>query len=331
MNTPHSSAAAKEKMIPCEICGSRQFTVYLEASQKYSMGLPRDPSDRYSAASFDQTHGQIVSCKNCGLIFINPRPPANFIIDAYRNAVDPEYLSEEKARGATAQRFLKLVHKFKRHGRILDVGCAAGFFLKNAREAGWEPFGVEPSRWLAGISRSRFRLDIKDRTLQESRFPDGFFDAVTFWDSLEHTPDPYNELCEAYRVMKEGGHLFISYPNIDCLLVHIFGQRHWWFTPGHLFYFNRQSLSRIARNAGFEPVYSGVHFPRYSVEYLSLRLKHFSPAIHKSLHSICRSLKINNMIIPCYASQALLVAIKPCIKETADHESGIVMSSTAGR
>lgn len=309
MNLPSLHTACEEE-IPCPACGSREFSILIADAREHSRDLLIDRARRYSSASFDRAHGRIVSCMGCGLVFINPRPPAVVVTGAYREAVDPVYLADERAREATMRRLLRLVEKFERRGTLLDVGCAAGYFVKTARGAGWSSYGVEPAHWLANLGRERFRLDIGACTLREARYPDGRFDVVTFWDTLEHMPEPLDELREANRVVKDGGHLFISFPNIACPLVKIFGRYHWWFTPGHLLYFSRRTLSRMIEKAGFTPVQYHLYFPYYSLGYLAERLAPYSPRLKGAIQSACRLLHMDRAVIPCYTSQMVLVAVK---------------------
>ena len=93
------------------------------------------------------------------------------------------YVSQEEGRLKTFSQGIKLVETYAPNkGKILDVGCAAGFFLNVAKHNGWETYGVEPSRWMSDWGNQRFNLNIKNGTLREAAFPDNFFDVVTMWD-----------------------------------------------------------------------------------------------------------------------------------------------------
>ncbi len=61
------------------------------------------------------------------------------------------YVSQAAARLNTFKKYIRLVERFAPDkGRILDVGAAAGFFMKAAQENGWDVYGVELSRWEKG-------------------------------------------------------------------------------------------------------------------------------------------------------------------------------------
>jgi SAM-dependent methyltransferase len=87
------------------------------------------------------------------------------------------------------------------------------------------------------------------------------FDSVLLMDVLEHLPDPAPVLAEARRLLRPGGRLFVSVPNVANLTVRLallFGR----FEYGdrgimdrtHLRFFTRKSALRMLRNAGFEVV-----------------------------------------------------------------------------
>jgi ubiquinone/menaquinone biosynthesis C-methylase UbiE len=142
----------------------------------------------------------------------------------------------------------------KRHDnntKLLDVGCGEGFFLFNATEAGYITKGVELSRNSAEYARSEFGLDVETGLLEEAHFPENYFDVVTLWQVLEHLSQPLIVLEEAYRVLKPGGVLVVSTPDIGGVPAKIL-QRKWWnIRRIHVNQFTTGSLVNILGNAGF--------------------------------------------------------------------------------
>ena len=97
-------------------------------------------------------------------------------------------------------------------GTVLDVGCGGGGFLSQCRAKGWRTVGVEPSRD-AAIHARRRGLEIHSQTWPASIIADESVEAVTFINVLDHLPDPFEALREAFRVLKPGGLLYIRVPN----------------------------------------------------------------------------------------------------------------------
>ena len=136
-------------------------------------------------------------------------------------------------------------------GCLLDVGCGNGRFLAQMRELGWEVMGVEPDSEAARIARKRFGLDVFQGTLEEAKFPDNSFDAITMNHVIEHVPDPIGLLAECRRILKPDGKMVMVTPNIQSLGRYLFGKA-WlhWDPPRHLVLFSPKSLRACAERAG---------------------------------------------------------------------------------
>ena len=92
----------------------------------------------------------------------------------------------------------------KRHrgsGRLLDIGCNYGIFLRLAREAGYEVCGIDISRPAVKYAREKLKLEVLHTTIKQARFPTGSFDIITMFGVLEHLNDPLGDLKEIYRVL----------------------------------------------------------------------------------------------------------------------------------
>ena len=79
-------------------------------------------------------------------------------------------------------------------GRLLDVGCAAGYFLDEARRSGWDVAGVDVSEWARRQARDLFGLEVLGSLEAAAEHRPGGFDAVTLFQVLEHMPDPRSAL-----------------------------------------------------------------------------------------------------------------------------------------
>ncbi|MBC7260975.1 MAG: class I SAM-dependent methyltransferase, partial [Chloroflexi bacterium] len=136
-------------------------------------------------------------------------------------------------------------------GRLLDVGCGNGMFLERMRQLGWEVAGVEPDAAAVAVAREKMGLDVFQGSLEDAKFPDEHFDAITMNHVIEHVPDPIGTLKECCRVLKPGGKLVVVTPNIGSMGYQVFGE-HWrgLEVPRHLHIFSPQSLRAAAERAG---------------------------------------------------------------------------------
>lgn len=137
-------------------------------------------------------------------------------------------------------------------GRLLDVGCATGGFLHEARLAGCSILGVEPSPFAADMASRRLGIPLAPCTLSEAQLPSNHCDWITLWDVLEHLHDPVATVAETFRILKPGGLLLFSTGDAGSLWARLTG-RFWPLLtpPQHLYYFTRHSVSLLLTQEGF--------------------------------------------------------------------------------
>ncbi|MCI2424435.1 class I SAM-dependent methyltransferase [Candidatus Acetothermia bacterium] len=138
-------------------------------------------------------------------------------------------------------------------GKLLDVGCGNGRFLVRMQELGWEVTGVEPDGEAAKVALERFGLSVHEGALEEVAFPDDTFDAITMSHVVEHLPDPISTISECRRILKKGGRLVVTVPNIESLSYRIY--REAWRgleVPRHLFLFSSPTLRACVERSGLQ-------------------------------------------------------------------------------
>jgi SAM-dependent methyltransferase len=239
--------------VSCESCDSVDAQVLYTAIDRFS----------HPEAGFP-----LVKCRNCGLVYVNPRPRieeiAAFYPDAYYDTeVFRESLPDSVAHSSEVRR-LADIGRFANKGRILDVGCGAGQFLAAAREAGWQASGLEISPLAAGHCRDHYGLDVVETDLLSAHFPDEQFDVVTMWGVLEHLHHPKQALNEAFRILKPGGLLVTLTPNIGCTQARVFREKwHLLDAPRHLYHFSETTLRQMALQASLTEVWAKFYMPEH--------------------------------------------------------------------
>jgi SAM-dependent methyltransferase len=139
-------------------------------------------------------------------------------------------------------------------GRALDVGCGRGDLGARLIARGWQVTGVDPSPAACTAARAR-GLDAHVGTLDDVELEPKSFDVATLQHSLEHVPEPVEDLRRVHAALRDGGLLIIVVPNFGSWQRKLFGSR--WFhldLPRHRVHFTRAALEHTFQRAGFEAV-----------------------------------------------------------------------------
>jgi 2-polyprenyl-3-methyl-5-hydroxy-6-metoxy-1,4-benzoquinol methylase len=206
----------------------------------------------------------LVQCRHCRLIYVNPRPVAKdtdyeevFFLQEYKDVYGVDYIEDRANITRLARARLDVIERHQQGGNLLDVGCAAGFLLDEARRRGWEPSGVEISHFASQYARQELNLDVFTGTLEEAKFPQAEFDVVVLYFVLEHLRDPLALLREISRILKPGGLLSLAVPNIAGLYFRF--KREDWIAErirhqSHFYEFSPSTLRRMLARAGLRTV-----------------------------------------------------------------------------
>ena len=212
--------------IACDSCGGVSTdTIYpstlTERDLEHSL-------EQHTYSGWTNAAGRIVECRACRLRFVSPRERASGIWQTYRHIVDPLYLENLDSRRLSFARGLRQLERLRKPpGRLLDVGCSVGVFLGLCRDGGWQVEGVEASEWSSEQARSA-GLEVHNDLFEQVELPESAYDVITFWDVLEHVPSPQAALVKAHRLLKPGGMLVVSTPNIRSISARLL-RRRWWF------------------------------------------------------------------------------------------------------
>ncbi len=293
--------------VPCNLCESQSHKVKFQGTTDPDM---KKLLTSYSASGNFISKETLVECSDCGLIYTSPRLRKDLILKSYTETEDPTYVSQSEGRIKSFERCLDAVNEFKKGGSILDIGAAAGFFLKVAKERGWRTYGIEPSKYLSDYGNKNYGVNITCGTLESAPAPKEKLDCITLWDVLEHTFDPKQVLKTCNSYLKDDGIVVINYPNIGNLMAKLAGKNYWFILSVHLYYFVPKTIKAMLEASGFEVVSSKPHFQWLQLGYLTYRLEAYLPKPAKLMGKLFKSLSVENVLIPYFAAQTRVIARK---------------------
>ena len=212
----------------------------------------------------------VVCCDVCSLMFVGECSTVDETEEFFRtehvDAEETTQLHYVSYRSDSLQREAAVVQRLVPHGgRLLDVGTASGYFLKEFQGMeNWDVEGVEPSAVSTNFARDQFGLNVHQGYLSEQNYPAQTFDVVTSLDAFNCHRTPNEDLAEIFRIVKPGGLFAVEMPGQSYrmltgsgLLCRLFFGVPLRLNAGVNFYFyTTSSLVAMASRAGFEVVES---------------------------------------------------------------------------
>ena len=208
----------------------------------------------------------IVQCKKCSLVYVNPRLTQEsidnlynedyFLGDGFDKSIQYQKEFEELSDkldltdwdAATIKEFIQTENK---NPKLLDIGCGMGLFLWKAKKIGFDVEGIELSSFAADFVRSK-DITVNDKSIYEERLPENHYDAIALKEVIEHLPDPMLALENVYSALKPGGVLFMTTGNYNSPERKLRGKDWFYFMPeGHIFIFSNKTMTNYLNKIGF--------------------------------------------------------------------------------
>lgn len=192
-------------------------------------------------------------CPDCGILFLDPRP--NDMSPFYKGGYQsiPKNLAGLQATARRERYRMEAILKYKKCGRLLEIGPWMGIFSCNAKDSGFDVTAIEMNREcvdflndVVGVNAIQSNDPAKTMSSMSETF-----DVIALWHSLEHLPEPWIVVQRAVERLAPGGVLLVAVPNIESydFLTLKAGWVHL-DAPRHLFFYSASSLERLCSTLG---------------------------------------------------------------------------------
>jgi len=255
---------------------------------------------------YPKVYRRIVKCNSCGLIFTNPRLKKRYLrhlySEEYFNNTESSHFGyenylgdEEKIIKTFSKRMKEIENVTKKRGKLLDIGCATGFFMKSAKNREWRVEGVEISNFAADYASKHFKFKVYKKDFLELKLKEDSYDVITLWDVIEHFNNPKKALVKINKLLKPNGTLVLSTPDVESIPAKITKGR--WvgykLSDEHLTYFSIETITKLLESAGFSVVKKTHVGKHVSLDMLSDRASIYSPLLGKLIFFVSKILPKN--------------------------------------
>lgn len=212
------------------------------------------------AAGSDQALAGLRACRACGFIFSPdvdvPELEQRYDERFFRGVGYPDYLGQQHALRRSMRRHLEQMARIQApRGALLEVGCAYGLFLDEARRSFDGVMGIDISAEPIAYARNVLKIDARQGDFLADDFGGRQFDVICMWDTIEHLPKPDEFLERAAALLRPHGLLFLTTGDIGSWNARWRGAA--WrqiYPPAHVNYFSRQTIATLLHRTGYDVV-----------------------------------------------------------------------------
>jgi len=163
----------------------------------------------------------LYKCEKCFLIFnVNCESLSydrDYFISDYQEQYGKTYLDDfeniYRLSGIRLKKILTFLKNRNNEISVLDIGSAAGFFLKAVNDRGFQRIkGIEISNFASDYCRKTFNIDVIESPFESAEINEKF-DIITSWFFIEHLPEPLSAMEKIYQMLNEGGVFALAVPS----------------------------------------------------------------------------------------------------------------------
>ena len=208
---------------------------------------------------------RVLHCRACGMVSTYPTPDDATLSELYSTSYSETNRSRCSDFAMYDIRAKAQVEAVLRSGlfegrggaepfaglHMLDIGCGPGSLLVEFQRLGARVRGYDADPAVADAARSRLGegAEVRARLFDPDAHDPGSFDVITLSHVLEHVTHPDAFVAKLLRLLRPGGCLFVEVPNHSLRRVRQFLHRSY-RGSGHVNFFNRRSLAKLAASSG---------------------------------------------------------------------------------
>jgi 2-polyprenyl-3-methyl-5-hydroxy-6-metoxy-1,4-benzoquinol methylase len=285
--------------------------------------LPPNPSsavltcaacDGRDFAFLFEKHGRrFWKCCHCGMQRQHPLPSLDelksYYEKSYRDGMYQQFAAAREMKSLTAAARWQAVRPYVSGQTWLDVGCADGAFLSELVAHKIDAVGIDLSSVAVDKAKAR-GLTARCETIADHE-PAEPYDVVSAFDVLEHVLDPRDFLAGLHRLVKPGGILVLSTPNLRSFSRLLMRKRWYFYIPEeHLFYFAPQSLSLLLQHSHFELLQRKSVGKPLTFDYSLTQFAQYNPAIYRLLRGVRPLIpsRLRELSVPMHIGEMLAIA-----------------------
>lgn len=237
--------------VTCNLCGSSKYEIYHQERVPY-FNTPLDFN--------------IVRCKQCDLVYTNPRLSDYNATYLFSGSEDFDHIEDHaQSKLPVFQSALKQIITRQKHcgsqpgGKLLDLGCGSGHFLRAAEQVGFSGCGIEPAEGFARYAAEKVGVNVIHDDIYKVDLPHNHYDVITAWDVIEHVSDPNAMLTRCTQWLKPGGILALRFPSstwqkIKGVVFHqwLNSDRPSFGPTMHLYFFSEKTIRQMTQDVGLD-------------------------------------------------------------------------------